>query len=231
MSELEFRAASITDAQVRDFGDDRILTGHASTVEQSYSWGGQSWAELIKRGTFTRALADSPRVVLLINHDRRSLPLASTDSNTLRLSEDQTGLAVRASLDPADPEVASLASKMSRQRLQMSFSFRVPPGGEKWDDAGTVRSIHELSLAGGDVSIVTTPANTATDASLRGALSGRARMTPLDDMLAIRIRLQHSRDKDHEFDRLSRLQPSGGEDRGPTADWLRDRFRARGCPE
>ena len=52
----------------------------------------------------------------------------------------------------------------------------------------------------------------------------------VDDLMLERMRLQHSRDRDFEFDKLVR-QPRGGEDRSPASDWLRERFRVRGCPE
>jgi HK97 family phage prohead protease len=97
-------------------------------------------------------------VRLLVNHD--GLPLARTTSGTLSLSEDGNGLMVEARLDPTDPDVAALLPKMRRGDLnQMSFGFRVSDEGDEWSKDMSQRTLRNLDINDGDVSVVTYPAN------------------------------------------------------------------------
>jgi HK97 family phage prohead protease len=124
------------------------------------------YSETVRGGAFTRTLKSKPDVRFLVNHD--GLPLARTKSlpENLTLNEDSTGLAIRAILDATDPDVRRLVPKMQRGDLdQMSFAFGVVD--EEWSDDNKNRSLTELSLTGGDVSIVTYPANPNASISLR----------------------------------------------------------------
>ena len=96
------------------------------------------------------------------------LPLASTDDGSLDVSEDSEGLAVRAELDSSDNEAASIAAKLKRGSLAMSFAFRVPRGGDEWEADYTLRRLREVSLAESEVSLVSRGANPAASAELRG---------------------------------------------------------------
>ncbi|HSN12900.1 MAG TPA: HK97 family phage prohead protease [Propionibacteriaceae bacterium] len=102
-----------------------------------------------------------------MNHD--GLPLARTTSGTLELDTDSRGLHVRASLDASDPDVQALPPKMRRGDLnQMSFGFRVSPeDGDSWSSDMRTRTLRNLDLENGDVSVVTDPANPATVAGVR----------------------------------------------------------------
>ena len=84
--------------------------------------------------------------------------LARTTSGTLSLSADKTGLLASASLDRNDPDVQALIPKMARGDLnEMSFGFRVIE--DIWENDMTQRTLRQLDLNGGDVSVVTYPAN------------------------------------------------------------------------
>jgi hypothetical protein len=140
------------------------LEGYAATFNQEYDLG--PFRERIDPGAFARTLSNGPDVRLLIDHEGQ--PLARTKSGTLQLSTDSQGLHARATLDPADPDVQRLLPKMRRGDLdQMSFAFRVPSGGDAWENDYTLRTIREANLAGGDVSVVTYPANENTTVSVR----------------------------------------------------------------
>lgn len=140
------------------------LGGYAATFNQLYDLG--PFREKIDPAAFTRTLEGAPDVRLLIDHEGQ--PLARTKSGTLRLSVDTVGLRVDADLDPSDPDVQRLAPKMRRGDLdQMSFAFRVPAGGDAWSDDYSERTLREINLQGGDVSVVTYPANPATSVSMR----------------------------------------------------------------
>lgn len=166
MSDLEIeRRAFDAGLELREEGQAVCLVGHAALINQlSEDMGG--WREQIASGAFAEALAKDD-VRLLVNH--RDLPLARTRSGTLKLSEDSRGLAIEATLEPSDPDVQRLLPKLKRGDLsQMSFGFRVAPGGQDWakDDEGrTVRTLKKLRLF--DVSVVTFPAYPQTDVAVR----------------------------------------------------------------
>lgn len=152
--------------ETRDEADGPVIEGYAATFGQPYDMG-PFW-EQIDRRAFNRTLGASPDVRLLVDHEGQ--PLARTKSGTLELSADSQGLHMRAALEASDPDVQRLLPKMRRGDLdEMSFAFRVAPGGDEWDYSGdrTMRTLNELSLAGGDVSVVTYPANPNTSVSVR----------------------------------------------------------------
>lgn len=165
MADMETRTVT-AEVEFRDDEQTPTIIGHAATFNQPYQVG--FFTEQIHRDAFKRTLAGSPDVRLLVNHEGE--PLARTKSGTLTLGTDDTGLTVRATLDPSDPDVQRLIPKMRRGDLdQMSFAFRVPSGGDIWDHSGDrpLRTVREASLTGGDVSIVTYPANENASAQIR----------------------------------------------------------------
>jgi HK97 family phage prohead protease len=172
-AEFEMRDDSATGAPV--------IEGYASVFNQPYDMG-PFWEQVDQRA-FDRTLAGKPDVRLLIDHEGQ--PLARTKSGTLTLSTDSTGLRVHAPLDPSDPDVQRLIPKMRRGDLdQMSFAFRVPAGGDEWDYSGdrTMRTLNELNLSGGDVSVVTYPASPTTSASVRARDLHEARCVFVEQM-------------------------------------------------
>lgn len=160
---LEFRGKT---------SDGLILEGYASVFDAPYDvYGGPpvGWSEVVDRKAFNRTLAGNPDLHLLINHE--GMPLARTKSGTLSLSTDNHGLKVRATLDPTDPDVQRLQPKMDRGDMdEMSFAFRVPKGGDVWNETETERRLVEVNIDKGDVSVVNFGANPSTDASLNRAL-------------------------------------------------------------
>jgi HK97 family phage prohead protease len=158
-----------------------IFEGYASVFNQPYDMG--PFSEQVDRRAFDRTLQMQPDVRLLIDHEGQ--PLARTKSGTLELSTDDHGLHVRSALDPSDPDVQRLLPKMRRGDLsEMSFAFRVPAGGDEWDHSGEqpLRTLRELSLSGGDVSVVTYPASPTTSASLRSKDLHEARCVFVEQM-------------------------------------------------
>lgn len=183
MAERPYETRTVTaDIELRDESDAPVLSGYASTFNDPYQVG--FFREQIHPDAFKRTLAGSPDVRLLIDHEGQ--PLARTKSGTLQLSTDSKGLAVRATLDPSDPDVQRLLPKMRRGDLdQMSFAFRVPADGDLWDYSGDMpsRTIREANLSGGDVSVVTYPANENASVSLRARDEREAAFTLADSML------------------------------------------------
>jgi HK97 family phage prohead protease len=162
---IERRTLSVADLEVREASDGVSLTGYASTFNQPYDMGW--YTEQVDPLAFRETLGRRPDVRLLVNHD--GLPLARTTSGTLSLDTDSRGLRVSADLDPSDPDVAALVPKMRRGDLsQMSFSFRCAGNGDSWSPDMSMRTLRNLDLNDGDVSVVTYPANPGTTASVRG---------------------------------------------------------------
>jgi len=162
MSKTFERRMAVAGLEVREGSDAVTLTGYASTFDQPYDMGW--YQETVDAGAFKRTLARIPDVRLLINHG--GLPLARTTSGTLTLDTDKRGLMVSAELDPSDPDVASIVPKMRRGDLsQMSFAFRT--NEDEWSKDMSARTLRELDLNDGDVSVVTYPANPNATAAIR----------------------------------------------------------------
>jgi len=163
----EIRTWTLDACELRESttSDALTLTGEASVVEAPYAVRDMfgEFTETIREGAFDKTLSENPDVMLLVNHD--GLPLARTKSGTLKLAADPH-LSVYATLDPSDPDVKRIESKMRRGDLsEMSFAFRVTR--QEWDDDYTERQILEVNLNRGDVSVVNYGANPATTSAIR----------------------------------------------------------------
>ena len=140
------------------------IGGYAATFGNEAT--GLNFREVIAQGAFTRTLKSDNPVFLLINHDTDSLPLASTQSGTMSLREDNVGLYMEATLDPKNPRAAELASALERGDVdKMSFAFTVAPDGDTRSEG--LRTLTDLDLF--EVSVVTWPAYDATSVGMRGA--------------------------------------------------------------
>jgi HK97 family phage prohead protease len=168
----EVRQWGVSDIEVREAADSDSLTfsGYATVFNADYTVGDSfgEFTERIAPGAFTRTLDENPDVILNVNH--AGLPLARTKSGTLKLTQDKVGLRVSAELDRSDPDVQAILPKMRRGDLdEMSFAFRVTK--QEWSDDYLDRTITEVNLSRGDVSIVSFGANPTTVAALRAALA------------------------------------------------------------
>ena len=152
----EVRAVATDDGSMK-------IGGYAATFNSEAT--GLNFREVIAPGAFTRALASADPVFLLVNHDMEGIPLASTQSGTLNLRQDSTGLYMEATLDPANPKAQELSSAVRRGDMdKMSFAFTVSPEGQT-KDAGlrTLTDIERLY----EVSVVTLPAYDSTSVGMR----------------------------------------------------------------
>ena len=160
MPEYEIRGG--IPAEIRADDDGIKVSGHAAVFNEEVDIGGW-FREVFLPGAFAKSIriADVP---FLIEHE--GLPLARTRSKTLKLTEDEIGLRMEATLDPDDPDVGRIVPKMKRGDLdKMSIAFRATI--QEWDDTEDppLRTIKEAELF--DVSIVTSPAYDGTDIGLR----------------------------------------------------------------
>lgn len=162
----ERRSADTGPVEVREADDGKLhVGGYASVFDRPYDMG--FYAETVRRGAFSKTLNENPQVHLLLNHS--GLPLASTMNGTLSLKEDGIGLRYDAVLDAEDPDSAAAVRKIRSGLLQQS-SFAFQPIRQSWSDDYTQRSLTELSINKGDVSIVNFGASPATSVDTRGAL-------------------------------------------------------------
>jgi len=152
-----------TTLDLRQADNGTTLYGYAAVFDSPSE--PMPFVEYVKRGAFSKTIKDGADVRLLIDHE--GVPLARTKSGTLRISEDERGLAVEAELDPMNPDAARVISAMKRGDLsQMSFAFRTIK--DSWSDDRSVRELREVQLF--DVSVVTFPAYEETVAEIRGRL-------------------------------------------------------------
>lgn len=146
------------------------LTGYAavfdSRSEVMQDWWYGAFREQINPGAFAGAI-ERDDVRCLQDH-LSHIVLGRNTAGTLRLSEDDTGLAIENDL-PDTQAARDLSTLMRRGDVnQMSFAFRVINGAEEWSedaDGMPLRQINEVRLY--DVSVVTYPAYTATSAQAR----------------------------------------------------------------
>jgi len=153
--QAEVRSVATDDGSIK-------VAGYAATFNNEAT--GLNFREIIAPGAFTRTLKSENPIFLLINHDMEQLPLASTRSGTLKLSEDEIGLRMEATLDPLNPRAAELASALGRGDVdKMSFAFTVAPGGDT--RAEGLRTLTDLDLY--EISVVNLPAYDDTSVGLR----------------------------------------------------------------
>jgi HK97 family phage prohead protease len=158
---IERRTYTVRDVEARSEGDTMRLSGYAAVFNDSSL--PLPFKESIAPGAFRKTLSETPDVRLLINHE--GLPLARTKNGTLKLEEDDRGL--RFDADLADTqEGRDIYELIKRGDVdQMSFAFRVIR--QKWSDDRSRRVLTEVSLADGDVSVVTYPAYPTTTVEAR----------------------------------------------------------------
>lgn len=153
--------------ELRQDGDKAEVDGTASKYGVPYSVGGV-YTERVLPGAATQTLRSEPDVLFTANHDR-ARALARTP-NTLRLWEDSVGLHYRATVDLNDSDARAVVSKIESGVLrESSFAFRMPKGGDEWNDDFTERTIKRFDLHRGDVSAVVFGASPTTTVSVTRA--------------------------------------------------------------
>jgi HK97 family phage prohead protease len=169
---------TINGLEIRADGDGRTFTGYAAVFNaDSEPMGG--FTERIAPGAFHRSLTSHGwDIKLLANHDAGRV-LGSTRAKTLRLTEDDRGLWVEATL-PDNTDGQNIAESIRRGDIDsMSFGFSITPGGDSWSKDGAIRTLTDVKLY--EVSIVAWPAYTSTagTTSVR-ALTAYAQRTDID---------------------------------------------------
>lgn len=147
--------------EVRKAEDKRTVAGYAALFNSEADIGG-AFREVIAPGAFADTLGSDIRA--LVDHDSGRVIGRST-AGTLRLSEDDKGLAVEIDL-PDTTDGRDLAVSLERGDISgMSFGFRVTK--DTWDETGDMpmRTIQAVDLF--EVSAVAFPAYDDTSLALR----------------------------------------------------------------
>ena len=162
MKKIERRTYVVQDVEARQAEDGVMrLSGYAAVFNDASV--PLPFKERIAPGAFRKTLTEMPDVRLLINHE--GLPLARTKNGTLKLTEDDRGLRFDAELADTQ-EARDIYTLVQRGDVdQMSFAFRVIR--QNWSKDKTERTLTEVSLADGDVSVVTYPAYPTTSVEAR----------------------------------------------------------------
>ncbi|MFA7588578.1 MAG: HK97 family phage prohead protease [Novosphingobium sp.] len=161
------RRALARPLDVRSAGDGQTIVGYAAVFGSIADIGGQ-FREIIAPGAFRGAIAGDVRA--LIDHDSGRV-IGRTTAGTLRLVEDDVGLAVEIDL-PDTQDGRDLATLIARGDISgMSFGFIVTR--QLWDETGDipVRTIQAVDLR--EVSAVAFPAYDDTSLALRSLESAR----------------------------------------------------------
>ena len=161
-TDVETRHVTVNEWEFREAAEGMSFSGYAAVFNSPSE--PLPFREVIAPGAFSRSLKSRNNVFLLWSHDT-SMPLASTRSKTLRLSEDSKGLLVDADL-PNTSQGRDAAELLRGQIVDsMSFGFSVPPGGDSWSEDGSQRELRQVRLH--EVSVVAFPAYSRTSASVR----------------------------------------------------------------
>lgn len=167
----EERVVQVVDLEVRaaDEGSGRSITGHPLLYNVwSEDLGG--FRERVRPGAATKTLRESD-IRALFNHDPNFV-IGRNKAGTLDLTEQSKGVFMRAT-PPETSWAADLITSMERKDIdQMSFGFRAIR--DEWKEPKTEDGLWDrdlLEIQMFDVSVVTFPAYTQTDAQVRTVLA------------------------------------------------------------
>jgi HK97 family phage prohead protease len=164
MQGIERRYVPATELRAVEREGGRTIAGYAALFD-SLSVELMGFRERIEPGAFAQTIEAGDDVRALFNHDPNYV-LGRTKSGTLRLREDERGLAVE--IDPPDTQVArDVVESIRRGDVdQMSFAFAVLRDSWELDEYDQlVRTLEQVKLY--DVSAVTYPAYPETSVGMR----------------------------------------------------------------
>lgn len=154
--------------EARAAADGKGFTGYAAVFNQVTQIGDPKWGfkEVVSKGAFTKTLMEMD-VVALSDHDMAK-PLSRTSAKTLRLTQDDHGLAVDSDI-PDTSYGNDLRVNLDVGNVKgMSFGFRVTKDDwEILEDGSELRTIREVQLF--EVSTTAFPAYEGTEAALRSS--------------------------------------------------------------
>src|SRR5690554_707147 len=141
----------------------RTLYGYAALFDSETVLG--EFAEVIRPGAFTQTLAakSAANIRAIYEHDDKSL-LGKVGSGTLRLSEDDTGLAFE--LDLPDTTLGNDLAELVKRGDVSGCSFGFMPVEDTWQDrAIPLRELRDVDLF--EITLTATPAYPETSVQVR----------------------------------------------------------------
>ena len=180
----EIRAQKIE----KDGQDWYQVEGYASVFETPYDMWDEfgPYTEVVSKGAADKTLSASPFVIFRWNHGGTAM--ANTRNGRLELSADDTGLHMRALLNPARDDVKLLMQAMSDDDVsEQSFMFMIDRG--VWSPDYTEYRIEQFDLDRGDVGPVQYGANPYTSIAARSGeiLASLRGLPPLAKREALQI--------------------------------------------
>lgn len=180
----QYRDINVADFERRAEGDEKIVTGYATTFNSPYelfrsAWDGYRYIvlEQVDQNAFEET--DMSDVIMQYNHEGRVF--ARTSNGTLELDPDEHGLHIRANLGGTEIGRQLFEEIEGGYTDKMSFGFRVGKDKreeteERDEETGittvtilrTILSVSKLY----DVSAVSLPANDGTSISSRNYAEG-----------------------------------------------------------
>lgn len=148
-------------------GDALIIAGRPIVYDQPTTINDPAgqFTEIIRAGALDNA--DISDVRLMYNHDFNRVPLARTPK-TMQLSLSQAGLELEAAL-PETEGAKEVYTAVKRGDLSgMSFAFKVPKGGDKYNPATRTREIFKIDAVL-ECSVVPFPAYQQASVEARAA--------------------------------------------------------------
>jgi HK97 family phage prohead protease len=142
--------------------------------------------ERVLKGAFTESLKTTP-VRCLFNHTDGCL-LGRTESQTLFVEQDATGLHFRVNLPPTTYANDLVVLLERKDAFECSWGFLIPDGGDEWTsmaDGTLLRTISKATIFEGSI-LVSPAAYPNTSASLRSLPK------------SLRSKLKNKRDSDDE---------------------------------
>ncbi|QIG92880.1 HK97 family phage prohead protease [Bradyrhizobium sp. 6(2017)] len=154
--------------ELRAGGDKKSprLVGHAAVFNSpSQDLGG--FTEIIRPGAFARSLASVDYDQLALVQHMPQLVLGRRSAGTLRLSEDQRGLAFEIDVPETSAARDLLVSVQRGDVRGASFAFSTPKNGDRWEVRGekVIRELLDVNLH--EVTITAQPAYVDTSVALR----------------------------------------------------------------
>jgi HK97 family phage prohead protease len=145
--------------EIRDESDGMTISGYAAVFNSDSE--PLPFIERIAPGAFQRSLKSRNEIKLLWNHDSGE-PMASMRGGSLRLWEDDRGLAYEATL--ANTTRGRDVAELIRSKVidAMSFGFNVIK--DNWDERGN-RTLESVRIH--EISVVSYPAYTATSGTVQ----------------------------------------------------------------
>ena len=167
MNKLEYRAVS--EIRAVEDSEKMVIEGVVNNIGEWSKVLGGTFRERIEPGVFTRAIERAVKdndIFFLHQHDNRSLPLASVNSDTLELVEKDNQLKMRAEL--TDTSFSRDIYSLVKQGVLREFSFGFSNPKSKWTtgkDKIKERSLTDFNLH--EISIVRVGAYNHTQAYAR----------------------------------------------------------------